>query len=150
MPSLVQALTEKGITTPFPVQQMAIPVALTGTDLIGQARTGTGKTLAFGLPLLQRILSPDEPDYADLSAPAKPQALVVCPTRELALQVTEDLRVKGNSATLKVALPLAGGNHTVRIGAREGATGPVSYSIKLKKPKGYPFAMEDVPTWSGE
>jgi superfamily II DNA/RNA helicase len=91
MPSLVDALAEQGITTPFAVQQMAIPVALTGTDLIGQARTGTGKTLAFGLPLLQRIVSPDEPDFDFLAAPGAPQALVVCPTRELALQVTADL-----------------------------------------------------------
>ena len=91
MPSLTKPLERRGITTPFPVQQMAIPVALTGTDLIGQARTGTGKTLAFGLPLLQRILSPADPDYDDLSAPGKPQALVVTPTRELALQVADDL-----------------------------------------------------------
>ncbi len=91
MPSLVEALDQQNITTPFPVQQMAIPVALTGADLIGQARTGTGKTLAFGLPLLQRIVSPDEPDFAFLAAPDKPQALVICPTRELALQVTADL-----------------------------------------------------------
>jgi superfamily II DNA/RNA helicase len=91
MPTLVSALTARGITVPFPVQHMAIPVALTGTDMIGQARTGTGKTLAFGLPLLQRIVGPDEPDYADLAAPGKPQALVICPTRELALQVATDL-----------------------------------------------------------
>jgi superfamily II DNA/RNA helicase len=91
MPSLVDALAEQGITTPFAVQQMAIPVALTGADLIGQARTGTGKTLAFGLPLLQRIVSPDEPDFHFLASPGAPQALVICPTRELAIQVTADL-----------------------------------------------------------
>ncbi|WP_460525081.1 DEAD/DEAH box helicase [Flindersiella endophytica] len=70
---------------------MAIPIALTGTDLIAQARTGTGKTFAFGLPLLQRIVAPDDRDYADLDAPGKPQALVVAPTRELAVQVAADL-----------------------------------------------------------
>jgi superfamily II DNA/RNA helicase len=70
---------------------MTLSVALLGTDLIGQARTGTGKTLAFGIPLLQRTVAPHDPDYADLAAPGKPQALVVAPTRELALQVSNDL-----------------------------------------------------------
>jgi superfamily II DNA/RNA helicase len=72
---------------------MTLSVALMGTDLIGQARTGTGKTLAFGIPVLQRTVSPTDPDYADLAAPGKPQALVVAPTRELALQVSNDLKL---------------------------------------------------------
>ncbi len=59
--------------------------------MIGQARTGTGKTLAFGVSLLQRIAVPTDPGYADLVKPGAPQALVMCPTRELALQVTRDL-----------------------------------------------------------
>ena len=88
---IVQALDQVGITTPFPIQAMAIPIALTGTDMIGQARTGTGKTLAFGIPLLQRIVVPGERDYAELSKPGAPQALVVTPTRELASQVASDL-----------------------------------------------------------
>jgi superfamily II DNA/RNA helicase len=71
---------------------MTLSVALLGTDLIGQARTGTGKTLAFGVPVLQRTVAPHDPDYADLAAPDKPQALVIAPTRELALQVTNDLK----------------------------------------------------------
>jgi superfamily II DNA/RNA helicase len=71
---------------------MTLSVALMGTDLIGQARTGTGKTLAFGVPVLQRTVAPHDPDYADLAAPDKPQALVIAPTRELALQVTNDLK----------------------------------------------------------
>lgn len=91
MPSLATALEQRGFTTPFAVQQLAIPVALAGADLIGQARTGTGKTLAFGLPLLQRIIAPHEPDYDQLVAPGAPQALVVTPTRELAMQVADDL-----------------------------------------------------------
>ena len=81
---IVQALDQVGITTPFPIQAMAIPIALTGTDMIGQARTGTGKTLAFGVSLLQRIVVPGERDYAELAKPGAPQALVVTPTRELA------------------------------------------------------------------
>jgi superfamily II DNA/RNA helicase len=88
---IVQALDQVGITTPFPIQAMAIPIALTGTDMIGQARTGTGKTLAFGIPLLQRIVVPGERDYAQLAMPGAPQGLVVTPTRELASQVASDL-----------------------------------------------------------
>ncbi len=80
-----------GITHPFAIQSMSIPIALAGTDMIGQARTGTGKTLAFGVSLLQRIAVPSDPEYADLPAPGKPQALVMTPTRELALQITGDL-----------------------------------------------------------
>ena len=79
----VDALSAEGIVHPFPIQVQAIPIAMKGTDLIGQARTGTGKTLAFGLPLLHRITLP-APDK-------RPQALVMCPTRELALQVNGDL-----------------------------------------------------------
>jgi superfamily II DNA/RNA helicase len=71
---------------------MTLPVALMGSDVIGQARTGTGKTFAFGLPLLQRIVAPGDRDYAIAAAPGKPQALVVVPTRELAIQVTADLQ----------------------------------------------------------
>ncbi|MFP5282027.1 MAG: DEAD/DEAH box helicase [Actinomycetes bacterium] len=70
---------------------MAIPIALTGTDMIGQARTGTGKTLAFGVTLLQRIVVPEERDFETLAKPGAPQGLVVCPTRELALQVSRDI-----------------------------------------------------------
>ncbi|MEQ7124072.1 DEAD/DEAH box helicase [Actinopolymorpha sp. B11F2] len=96
LPDIVDALDRVGITEPFPIQEMAIPIALTGADLIAQARTGTGKTLAFGVPLLQRIVSPRDRDYEDLDAPGKPQALVVAPTRELALQVTADLTAAGS------------------------------------------------------
>ncbi|MBA2739529.1 MAG: DEAD/DEAH box helicase [Nocardioidaceae bacterium] len=70
---------------------MTLPIALTGTDMIGQARTGTGKTLAFGIPVLQRTVAMHDPDYAELVAPGKPQALIVAPTRELALQVAGDI-----------------------------------------------------------
>ncbi len=72
---------------------MTLSVALLGTDLIGQARTGTGKTLAFGIPLLQRTAVPGTPAYDELAAPGKPQALVVAPTRELAVQVSGDLQL---------------------------------------------------------
>jgi len=91
MPELVTALAEVGIVHPFPIQAMAIPIAVTGTDMIGQARTGTGKTLAFGLSLLQRIVIPGDRDYEVHDGQGKPQALVVAPTRELASQVSKDL-----------------------------------------------------------
>ena len=77
---------------------MAIPIALTGTDMIGQARTGTGKTLAFGITLLQRIVVPQRRDFELLAKPGAPQALVVAPTRELAQQVSKDLTVAAKSA----------------------------------------------------
>jgi superfamily II DNA/RNA helicase len=88
---IAHALEQVGITTPFPIQAMAIPIALTGADMIGQARTGTGKTLAFGITLLQRVVVPGERDYAELSKPGAAQGLVVTPTRELASQVAADL-----------------------------------------------------------
>ncbi len=88
---IVEALTNEGIVHPFPIQELAIPIALTGADLIGQARTGTGKTLAFGAPLLQRLRLPGTDKFDDFEHYGKPQALVMAPTRELALQVSSDL-----------------------------------------------------------
>ncbi len=90
---IVQALESASILSPFPIQQQSIPLALAGTDLIGQAKTGTGKTLGFGLPLLQKLGSNPE---------NLPRALVVVPTRELALQVTEDLRLASKNRTTRV------------------------------------------------
>jgi superfamily II DNA/RNA helicase len=92
MPEIADALSDVGITSPFPIQEMTLSVGLMGTDLIGQARTGTGKTLAFSIPVIQRTVAPHDPDYDQLAAPGKPQALVVAPTRELALQVANDIK----------------------------------------------------------
>ena len=83
---IVRALAEDGIEHPFAIQELTLPLALAGEDLIGQARTGMGKTFAFGVPLLHRITS----DAARPLAGA-PRALVVVPTRELCLQVYDDL-----------------------------------------------------------
>ena len=88
---IVEALTRAGITHPFAIQAMTLPVALSGHDIIGQAKTGTGKTLGFGIPLLQRVKGPGEPGFDELDEPGAPQALVVVPTRELAVQVAGDL-----------------------------------------------------------
>ncbi len=95
LPEIVDALRADGITEAFPIQEMTLPIALVGTDLIGQARTGTGKTLAFAIPILQRVIAPHDVDYHQLAAPGKPQALVIAPTRELAMQVAGDLTLAG-------------------------------------------------------
>ncbi|MGB7981049.1 MAG: DEAD/DEAH box helicase [Candidatus Nanopelagicales bacterium] len=90
---ITAALEKAGIIDAFPIQEMCIPQAIEGRDLIGQAKTGTGKTLGFGIPLLQRIPTPRTPEYADLSPALQkaPKALVVVPTRELCVQVASDL-----------------------------------------------------------
>jgi superfamily II DNA/RNA helicase len=99
---IAQALAGVGITHPFPIQAMTLPVALTGHDIIGQAKTGTGKTLGFGIPLLQRVVAPGEEGFDALEAPGKPQALVVVPTRELAVQVAGDLATAGKLRSVRV------------------------------------------------
>ncbi|MFE0057696.1 DEAD/DEAH box helicase [Streptomyces sp. NPDC059003] len=96
---------------PFPIQEMTLPVALSGTDVIGQAKTGTGKTLGFGLPLLERVVVPADVEAGrgtpeDLTQ--APQALVVVPTRELCTQVTNDLLTAGKARNVRV-LAIYGG-----------------------------------------
>ncbi|BEL10097.1 hypothetical protein Q0Z83_082880 [Actinoplanes sichuanensis] len=98
----VEALAKAGITHAFAIQEYALPIALRGTDLIGQAPTGTGKTLGFGLPMLERVLAPSE------GADGQPQALIVVPTRELGLQVARDLAAAGSTRGVRV-LPIYGG-----------------------------------------
>jgi len=95
-PETVAALAAVNITVPFAIQTMTLPIALAGHDLIGQARTGTGKTLGFGVPLLQRIKSRSE------GGNGTPQALVVVPTRELCVQVTRDIEVAGTTRGIRV------------------------------------------------
>lgn len=93
---LVTELAARGITSAFPIQEQTIPLALTCQDIIGQAKTGTGKTFGFGLPLLQRLGTNPAPGV---------KALVVVPTRELAVQVYEDLAgVSSARATQVVAI----------------------------------------------
>ena len=101
LPEICDALERAGITTPFAIQEMTLSVALMGTDLIGQARTGTGKTLAFGIPLIQRTVAQHDPDYEEM-VPGKPQALIVAPTRELALQVSGDLALASADRGVRV------------------------------------------------
>ena len=91
---MVDALATKGIIEPFPIQEQTIPMGLSGQDIIGQAKTGTGKTLGFGLPLLQSLGTDPEPGV---------KALVVVPTRELCVQVAEDLVLAASNRSTKIA-----------------------------------------------
>ncbi|REN13958.1 RNA helicase, partial [Mycobacterium tuberculosis] len=95
-PFLLRALTEQGYDTPTPIQEQAIPLALEGRDLLAGAQTGTGKTAAFGLPLLQHLGTNPQA----VNGPRKPRALVLAPTRELATQVHDSLR--GYSKYLRI------------------------------------------------
>ncbi|WP_370239425.1 DEAD/DEAH box helicase [Nocardioides sp.] len=117
-PEICDALERGGITTPVAIQEMTLSVALMGTDLIGQARTGTGKTLAFGIPVLQRSVSPKDPDYAELPQ-GKPQALIVAPTRELALQVSSDLTLASADRGLRVLTVYGGVGYEPQLEALE-------------------------------
>lgn len=100
---IVESLADAGITHPFPIQAMTLPVALGGHDIIGQAKTGTGKTLGFGIPALQRVIGQDDPGYAKLAVPGAPQALVIVPTRELAVQVAGDLVTASRKRNARIA-----------------------------------------------
>jgi len=104
------ALEAEGITTAFPIQALTLPVALDGHDLIGQARTGTGKTLAFGIPILER-LDPTQRENAS------PRSLIVVPTRELAIQVADDLRLAGTRLDAKVVTLYGGRAYEPQIDA---------------------------------
>lgn len=90
---IVDALAGKGIIDAFPIQEQTIPLALAGQDIIGQAKTGTGKTFGFGLPIIQRL--GDDPEGGV-------KALVVVPTRELCVQVTEDLELAASNRPTKI------------------------------------------------
>lgn len=111
LPETAEALEAVGITAPFPIQEMTLPVALAGNDVIGQAKTGTGKTLGFGLPLLERVVVPVDVE-AGRAKPEDvvdgPQALVIVPTRELCTQVTNDLLTAGKVRNVRV-LAIYGG-----------------------------------------
>ena len=96
-PALLRALAENSYTTPTPIQAEAIPLAMAGHDVLGGAQTGTGKTAAFGLPLLNRLSKTTPPN-----GPRKPRALILTPTRELAMQVTDSLRAYAKHLRLNI------------------------------------------------
>ena len=96
---IVRAIREMGFEKLSPIQEQAIPYLLQGEDIIGQAQTGTGKTAAYSIPMLQKI----NPDVK------KPQAIVLCPTRELAVQVAEEIRKLAKYMSDIKVLPVYGG-----------------------------------------
>ena len=102
---LVEVLTSQGISTAFPIQALTIHDALAGRDVCGKAKTGSGKTLGFGLPMLQRIAATPAPVG---SGPARPRGLVLLPTRELAVQVHEVLEPLGAALGLAVTAVYGG------------------------------------------
>lgn len=103
VPTLTRELARAGLSLPTPIQQRAIPLALQGHDVLGLAQTGTGKTLAFGLPMLQRLTeTPGRP------APKTATALVLAPTRELVNQIADNLRPIAKATRLKIATVVGG------------------------------------------
>ncbi len=105
-PRIMQGIADMGFETPMPIQAKAIPIAMAGHDIFGQAQTGTGKTAAFGLPILHKI-TPKE----------GLQALIICPTRELAVQVSQELTRLSKHMNVMV-VPIYGGQsieHQIRI-----------------------------------
>jgi len=101
LPQVLHALTDQGYKKPTPIQAQAIPYLLQGRDLFGSAQTGTGKTAAFSIPMLQ-LLSKNKPTHRGI------RGLVLAPTRELALQISESLRVYGKHLHLKHAVIYGG------------------------------------------
>jgi ATP-dependent RNA helicase DeaD len=98
-PEMLKAIGEMGFEEATPIQSLAIGPILAGNDIIGQAQTGTGKTAAFGIPIIERIEA----------ARKKPQALILCPTRELAVQIAEEMKLLGKHKRDMRILPVYGG-----------------------------------------
>ena len=99
-PQIVAALEADGKTRTFAIQELTLPLALAGNDLIGQARTGMGKTFGFGVPLLHRLANAEATSLRALDT--TPRALIIVPTRELCVQVTEDLEVAAKGVQVTV------------------------------------------------
>src|SRR3984957_15420069 len=95
---VVAELAKGGVVSPFAVQKMVIPDVMNGHDVLAQSPTGSGKTLAFGVPLVERLKDSD----------ARPSALILAPTRELALQIVEDMRPLAHARALSIAAVYGG------------------------------------------
>ena len=106
---ICEVLLERAITSPFPIQTLTIPDALSGRDVCGKAKTGSGKTLAFGIPMIQNL------DLAEKSSTADPRVLMLVPTRELAVQVSEELLPITSVRGLKIAAIYGGANIETQI-----------------------------------
>ncbi|MCT2181306.1 DEAD/DEAH box helicase [Kocuria sp. p3-SID1433] len=116
---IAAALAEAGIVHPFPIQSMTLPIALSGQDIIGQAKTGTGKTLGFGIPAVQNVVGRDDDGWDRLERPGAPQALIVVPTRELAVQVGSDLSIAAKTRNARVLTIYGGRAYEPQIEALE-------------------------------
>jgi superfamily II DNA/RNA helicase len=109
-PDLVAVLDDADLTSPFPVQRLCIPDALAGRDVCGKAKTGSGKTLAFGLPLVERVTR---------AVPKRPTGLVLVPTRELAVQVSDVLRPLVEARDLRLVAIYGGAQMSKQVAALE-------------------------------
>ena len=109
---ILRALAAENYTHPTPIQGRAIPALLAGRDLLGIAQTGTGKTAAFGLPLLQKLSVGHVPPR-----PREAKALILAPTRELAVQIEQSLRTYGRFLNLKLAVILGGVSQNAQVNA---------------------------------
>lgn len=109
-PSLVKAIAALGFEQPSPIQAQAIPVALTGRDIVGQSQTGSGKTMAFGIPVVQRI----DPAVRAI------QALILCPTRELAMQVCSEIHKIAEFKGIRATPVYGGASYDRQIRALQG------------------------------
>ncbi|MEY3005079.1 MAG: hypothetical protein RLZZ491_2255, partial [Pseudomonadota bacterium] len=116
-PALLKALQASGFDTPTPIQNQAIPLALAGHDILGLAQTGTGKTLAFGLPLIAHLM--DEPGRP---AARTTKALILAPTRELVNQIADSLRVFTLNTQIKIATVVGGQSIGRQIGVMARGT----------------------------
>src|SRR5260221_1631550 len=126
------ALASAGITKAFPIQALTLPIALDNHDVIGQARTGTGKTLAFAIPILQHLID------SARGKPTAPRALVVLPTRELAIQVAEDLRTAASLSNVHVVTLYGGRAYEPQIEGRatvEVVVGPPAGPLCPPRPR---------------
>src|SRR5437870_11417139 len=115
MPELLRAVTEQGYEIPTPIQSQAIPVILSGKDLLGAAQTGTGKTAGFTLPLLQRLAPLATKSFSPALHPVR--CLIITPTRELAMQVHESVKTYGKHLPLRSFCVYGGVNINPQIDA---------------------------------
>ena len=97
--NILDAISDLGFKNPTPIQKLAIPEILKGRDIIGQAQTGSGKTIAFSIPILEKIFIPDK----------SPQAIILCPTRELCMQVADEINKLSSKMKKIKVLPVYGG-----------------------------------------
>ena len=103
IPTILTAIEKEGYTNPTPIQEKAIPIVLNGNDLIGCAQTGTGKTAAFSIPILQLLYaSPERKKHGKI------RSLIVTPTRELAIQIGESIKLYGQVLNIRHAVIFGG------------------------------------------